>query len=923
MKNNFKRIIKMTAFYSVMGLILQSLLINILFASSTSEAQNLKDIKISVQNVNTTLEQAFQILEKKADIKFMYFKDDNLPLNESVKMDFQNETLYNILVAFAKDYNLSFNRINDQIIVKKTTGETESVITTIETGSLRGYVTDADSKEPLQGVTISVKGTTIGTFTDKRGYFEINNLKPGKYTVSATYVGYSANSKNISIVSGKTAELNFQLGQSAMNLDEVVVTGSISDRTIKESANPIAILTSKQIETKNLTFLADVLSSLPGISAAADVDGSANYGLSGTFNNLINIRGTATGNSYSPSIKYFLDGVEVYNASTLNFIDPNAIERIEVSKGPMSSTLYGAGSSAGIIQVFTKKGKGDTQIEFKTMYTSREDIYAYRNPLTSQYSLSISGGKSDFGYRISGNYGLFPVKRYAQSNGVDERNYGLSGNVFGNVGNIKMQFGINYGFRDRGAYATPVVYYLALEEGWPNPEQWAKTTFTDTETKSNDLDLNLNIKHVISDNIYQNLTLGLSNNTSSIVYNQPTTSASGVYYPYYKYDYSKQTIKYFANWAQPVFTDYSIDITGGVDVRRGLSSTMVNYYTTPYTEIAATRNTTADVKSTQAIAAQNTSGVFGEGVFGYKNSLYFTSGFRLETDNSYGENTGWYPMSRFGLTYVFPIGNFTFKPRASYGKSTESVNPSYKVDRIVTSGSDTYHYTGNKDLKPQIQTGYETGMDIYYGENYSFSLTLYYQKVEDMITQIDSAGGVHDYYYKFKNLTNVVNKGFELSAKAVYDQFTIDLNYSYVDSRYGTGYKNSNYMYDGGRVVMLPSTNIFARLSYRLPQALSLCSKRGDISLEVAFKGSWLVSDYLGFYRSVYAGKPNPNYINSYLDATGYALLNLNISYPVLDNLLLYTDVKNLLNYQNYLTNILAPMGGRRITFGFKLSANI
>ena len=76
--------------------------------------------------------------------------------------------------------------------------------------------------------------------------------------------------------------------------------------------------------------------------------------------------------------------------------DPNQIEKIEVTRGPMSSTLYGAGSTGGIVQVFTKKGTGKLKVNLKTMFTSKESTFQNSNPLISEYAIGLMGGQPNF-----------------------------------------------------------------------------------------------------------------------------------------------------------------------------------------------------------------------------------------------------------------------------------------------------------------------------------------------------------------------------------------------------------------------------------------------------------------------------------------------------------------------------------------------
>src|SRR6056300_683308 len=91
--------------------------------------------------------------------------------------------------------------------------------------SISGTITDADTGEPLLGVTVLVQGTNKGTVSDFDGNYTIKNLDTGDYVVEVSYTGYSKQSQNVSI-GNSDAELYIQMTFSASKLDEIVVTGT-------------------------------------------------------------------------------------------------------------------------------------------------------------------------------------------------------------------------------------------------------------------------------------------------------------------------------------------------------------------------------------------------------------------------------------------------------------------------------------------------------------------------------------------------------------------------------------------------------------------------------------------------------------------------------------------------------------------------
>lgn len=918
MKKRIIWIVKMATFYSMIGIFLQGLAVSILLASTPTEAQNPREVKIKINAVNITLEKTFQLIEKNTNYRFLY-NSKEIPLGETVGIDYDSESIYKILESLAQNFNLSFNVVNEQIIVKKSENDDTPSISTVETCSVKGYVTDADTKEALQGVTVKISGTTIGTFTDKRGYYEINNLRPGKYSVVASYVGYAAVAKEITLSLGKTVEINFQMGQSAMNLDEVVVTGSVSERSIKESANPITIISPKELESRDLSSLTSILSSVPGVMPLRSMGSSSGGKFSDLSIMFLNIRGYSPTEDMTANTKIFLDGIELYNPLTVNLLDLNQIEKIEISRGPMSSTLYGAGSSGGVIQLFTKKGSGNLRVNFRSMFTSQENKYQDKSALNSDYELSINGGKGDFGYRTSLTYSLTPNTRWATHNDIDETALSLSAGVFGVISNVKIELSTDYNTMRYGNSNDDTWYKIGKEEGWLLAD-YLKMNFYNVETKIKTTNIGLTLKQPITNNMYHNLTVGTSgSNYVSYNYSPYTYSANGsTYYYNYTNEMLKQSVKYFINVCQPLFNNMKADITAGIDYNKAEFNTVYLNTATPHADNQGQKTVVAPTSSFQTMYI-TTTGLFGESVWGLGDALFLTTGIRFEKNTSYADENKWFSMPRIGLTYVTKAGDFTIKPRVSWGKSTQALSPSYKIERIIIRGNTTTKYLKNPDLSPQQQSGYEAGADIFFTNNISFGITYYDQKVKDLVqlTELPSTE-LKTYLYQYKNVSEVLNKGVEISTKMLFHPLTFDLAYTYCKSTYGKGYEANvtfPYLVEGGRALDVPSGTLFARVGCIIPSFLSWTNKGGSISLEYLWSGDHYGSDIYEYYKKAYNGET----INTipYTTIESNSQINLRGDYSILDNAKIFIDISNLLDDEGTKTSILR---GRRISFGLNLS---
>ena len=137
--------------------------------------------------------------------------------------------------------------------------------------SVSGTVTDKDSGQPLVGVNVVVEGTAMGSATGADGSYTISDVSDGSYTVTATYIGYSDQSKSVS-VSGSSATANFSLSVSALGLSQVDVVSSRSDERA-----PVAFTTVTKAEMQLRLASRDIpmaLETVPGVYASEQGGGA-------------------------------------------------------------------------------------------------------------------------------------------------------------------------------------------------------------------------------------------------------------------------------------------------------------------------------------------------------------------------------------------------------------------------------------------------------------------------------------------------------------------------------------------------------------------------------------------------------------------------------------------------------------------------
>jgi TonB-linked SusC/RagA family outer membrane protein len=369
---------------------------------------------------------------------------------------------------------------------------------------ITGTVSDA-AGSPLPGITVTVRNTNFSTASNEQGVYSLEtNLRSGQYTVVFTGVGFKTTQQSLQIGSEASYTVNTQLTTDAIGLDEVIVTGTSQGTTKRQLGNFISTLSAQDL---NKGASANVLQSLQGKTAGAQIiqnSGDPAGGIS------VRLRGISSISSSSEPL-YIVDGVIVNNASTrvtntsgnydgANFvgtigqnrmadINPADIERIEVLNGAAAAAIYGSRANAGVIQIFTKRGKsGVPQVSFSTNFlvnslrkkvpfnhspvkfggspdvftqdiistvgtpaalpTNTTDVtrydyqdYIFRTGIGTDNNISVSGGSEKTKYFLSGAY----LKNQGIIKNTDFQRYSFRANVDQTMNKwLSFSAGLNY-----------------------------------------------------------------------------------------------------------------------------------------------------------------------------------------------------------------------------------------------------------------------------------------------------------------------------------------------------------------------------------------------------------------------------------------------------------------------------------------------
>ncbi len=232
-----------------------------------------------------------------------------------------------------------------------------TTLATAQTREISGKVTSDSTKQPLAGVTITVKGKSAATTTDNAGHYRLNIASDVKTVLVFTFVGHSPKEMKV----GSESTLDVEMENLSNPLNEVVIVGYQSVRK-KDMLTSSSMISAKELKDNPLNNTAEALQ-----GRLAGVQITLSEGAPGA-EAIINIRGRGSITQSSEPL-YVVDGIPTDNA--LNFLNPQDIETINVLKDAASTAIYGSRGANGVILITTKGGKnqnGKTSVSLNMYY---------------------------------------------------------------------------------------------------------------------------------------------------------------------------------------------------------------------------------------------------------------------------------------------------------------------------------------------------------------------------------------------------------------------------------------------------------------------------------------------------------------------------------------------------------------------------
>lgn len=436
-----------------------------------------QDTRLSLDLKNVTVEAVLDEIESKSEFYFA-LSQKLVDVNRKVNLSVYDKKIEEVLDQVFDGTDVEYIIMDRQIVLSKGKYLPEAK-SKIQPGTITGTVTDNDGL-PLIGVTVIIKGTSIGAITDVDGKYEIQ-IPDDALVLVFSFVGMITKE----VIIDNQSQINVMLIPDLINLNEVVVIGYGSIKK-KDLTGAISTVSNEDINSLPVASLSDALQ---GRAAGLQVISSGVPGTDATFR----IRGIGTINDNNPLL--VIDGFPT--SSGLNQINMNDIETIQVLKDASAAAIYGSRGANGVVIITTKRGKsGHNKIDFNYYYGVQNAISivdvlnasefatlhnemmqnagletnpAYSNPASltentdwldkyfnpapmQSVSLSYSGGNDNTNFYISGN--IFDQEGIVMETGF--KRYAIKFNLESQVLK-KVKFGnslsLNHDYKYNGDYS--------------------------------------------------------------------------------------------------------------------------------------------------------------------------------------------------------------------------------------------------------------------------------------------------------------------------------------------------------------------------------------------------------------------------------------------------------------------------------------
>ena len=719
------------------------------------------------------------------------------------------------------------------------------------------------------------------------------------------------------------------MARSVSVLERVVVTGSAVAAPRRPLVVGLEVVDGEQLRRQSLGSLAELLNaSVPGVWSWSQSPSSivSQYG---------GIRGASSFGSSTPKI--YIDGVEVANPLIVTQLNPDAVDHIEVIRGPQGSALYGSDAISGVVNVLTRHDAGGLAapvVQLRSVAGAAGSEFASGLVPTHEQRLNIRVGSNVKSAGVTVLFGqtgaLFPASESRQllatgdarlvtpketltmSLRVFDKRAGMGRNpLIGNLIAAPAPLDSSYGGPGTGAASSATTSDL--------PQSVRQYTLSTSGTFATEGSWTHTVVGGVDGYSLNNVADAAGPFTTAV--DSALRAARG-------------------NGDRVTLRESSVARFGTSGVSEGTVTLGIEYSVlrqATATVIGQTAPTAGQLYPTAIEGLRETwnhnAGFISQLGVSWRESVFLTGGLRLERNDAFSGSNRYPLLPMLGLAVVRSLGDAEIKWRAAYGKG---IRPPQTPARAAATGYASnlgyMGYAGNGGgsnvlpaLDPEAQAGYEGGVEVYLGHALSFQLTRFDQRVTGLIQNVAVAVDTfargssleRRVRYQLQNVGEITNTGWEVQGHASYGLFNLATTFSSVDSRVralANGYMGD--LQPGDRMLSVPERTGSATLSW--------VGNQWFASLGATRAMNWINYDrlaiaqaYVGAGQRTLTGSALRSYWRKY---DGETHLRLNVSRDIKHGLALLFTGENLLGGQLGEPDNVTIRPGRSITAGLRAS---
>jgi len=713
-------------------------------------------------------------------------------------------------------------------------------------------------------------------------------------------------------------------------LERVIVTGSAVAASRRPLAVGVEVIDGDEIRRSSYSDLASALDTyVPGLWVWAQSSGSlvAQYG---------GVRGASSFSTSYP--KMYIDGIQVANPLLVTQLNPDAVDRVEVIRGPQGSALYGSDAISGVINVITRHdgtGPSGARVRVSSLAGASASDYGTSPVPTHDQRLSVRTGTNLGSAGLSIEFGqtgaVFPSAQSRQLSVLGDgrrvtNNAILSGTARlfdrrAGVGDNPLLAGIGTPWVDTSASSGPGGPGGGTRGGDYDDRSGPSSMLRDGDQHVRLFTLGGSATFATHGVWTHTLTAGVDGYQLDNVADATNPFDDGV-------DATRRGTT--GNGERTTLRASSVAQVGG---RSAIPATTITL-SVEHSVLRQRSNVTDVLAPTgggrygsavdgTALLWNHNSGALVQASTAWRDALFVTGGVRVERNDAFSGNERYPVLPLLGGALVRAFGPLEMKLRSSYGKG---IRPFQTPERLSWSeyGPTSGTRTG---LDPEVQTGIENGIELYLGGLLSLQATRFDQRATGLIQNVAVAvdtqlrGGTLERRMRFQleNVGEITNHGWEMQAGLRHGALGVSGTFTTVDSRVRT--VADGYLGDlraGDRMLAVPAHTSSLSASWTPPHwTLALTATRAE---------DWINYDRVALARA-YTGADGvqrdvtgPRLRGYWREYTGQTHLRLSTSHDVGRGLTLLMIGENLLGGQVGEPDNLTIRQGRTISGGLRAS---